>query len=77
MDITARKTAFVKAFMELQSEELISQFEKLLRKFNSPENEYVENPFSKEELEVRLTKSMEDYKNGRYKTTEELMEKYK
>jgi len=33
-------------------------------------------PFTIEELHERIAKSEEDFKNGRFKTTEELLSKY-
>ncbi|WP_164515333.1 hypothetical protein [Flavobacterium ustbae] len=36
-----------------------------------------EKTISIEELNKRITKSEEDFKNGRYKTTSQLLKKYK
>ena len=44
MNIETRKIEFVQAFLNLQSEELISQFEKLLKKAKQSEKEL--EPFS-------------------------------
>ena len=76
MDIQTRKIEFVQAFLKLQSEEMISQFEKLLKKANktNPDKEFI--PFTIEELNERISKSEDDFKNGRYKTTSELLSKY-
>lgn len=70
MNIETRKIEFVQAFLDLQSEELISQFEKLLKKAKQSEREL--NPFTIEELHERIAKSEEDFENGRFKTQEEL-----
>ena len=70
MNIESRKIEFVQAFLDLQSEELISQFEKLLKKATQSEREL--NPFTIEELHERIAKSEEDFGNGRFKTQEEL-----
>lgn len=70
MNIETRKIEFVQAFLDLQSEELISQFEKLLKKSKQSEKEL--KPFTIEELHERITKSEEDFENGRFKTQEEL-----
>jgi len=73
MDLQTRKIEFIQEFLKLQSEEVISQFEKLLKR-NSKE---AVNPMSDQELNSRVTKSEEDFKNGRYKTSAELLAKYK
>jgi len=74
MNIETRKIEFVQAFLSLQSEELISQFETLLK--NSKQVEQELRPFTIEELQKRIAKSEEDFENGRFKTTEELLSKY-
>lgn len=70
MNIETRKIEFVQAFLNLQSEELISQFEKLLKKTKQTEKEL--KPFTIEELHERIAKSEDDFENGRFKTQEEL-----
>ena len=78
MDIQSRKIEFVQAFLKLQSEELISQFENLLKRksvFISEEKQQFK-PMSLEEFNERIDKSESDFKNGRYKTTTELLEKF-
>jgi len=70
MNIETRKIEFVQAFLNLQSEELISQFEKLLKKTKQTEKEL--KPFTIEELQERIAKSEDDFENGRFKTQEEL-----
>ena len=70
MNIETRKIEFVQAFLNLQSEELISQFEKKLKKTKQTEKEL--KPFTVEELHERIAKSEDDFENGRFKTQEEL-----
>lgn len=72
MNIETRKIEFVQAFLNLQSEELISQFEKLLKKVKQSDKDL--KPFTVEQLHERIAKSEEDFKNGRFKTQEELEE---
>ena len=76
MDIQTRKIEFVQAFLKLQSEEIISQFEKLLKKTKNVEVEKEFKPFTIEELNERIAKSENDFENGRFKTTSELLSKY-
>lgn len=70
MNIETRKIEFVKAFLNLQSEELLSQLEKLLKKAKQSEKQL--KPFTMEELHERIAKSEDDFENGRFKTQEEL-----
>jgi len=76
MDIQTRKIKFVQAFLKLQSEEIISQFEKLLKNTKNAEAEKEFQPLTIEELNERIAKSEDDFENGRFKTTSELLSKY-
>ena len=78
MDIQTRKIEFVQAFLKLQSEEVISQFENLLRKKSSYEIEEgkVLKPMSIKEFNKRIDQSESDFKNGKYKSTSELLKKF-
>lgn len=76
MDIQTRKIEFVQAFLKLQSEEIISQFEKLLKKSKKFIDEKEFKPFTIEELNNRILKSEKDFENGRHKTTSEILSKY-
>lgn len=71
MNIESRKIEFVQAFMNLQSEELISQFEKLLKKAKQSESEL--KPFSIEELNSRIDSSLEDSTNDEITESNELL----
>lgn len=74
MDLKTRKIEFVQEFLKLQSEEIISLLESVLKRQTSTEADF--KPMSITELNVRIDKSEEDFKNGRYKSTEELLAKY-
>ena len=76
MDIQTRKIEFVQSFLKLQSEEIISQFEKLLNKTKKSNLGEEFKPFTIEELNERISKSEDDFENGRYKTTSQLLSKY-
>lgn len=73
MDLQTRKIEFVQEFLKLQSEEIISQLENLLRK---KKNERIE-PMTEAELNERIDQSEQDFKNGKFKTSAELLAKYK
>ncbi|MBK0371299.1 hypothetical protein [Flavobacterium agrisoli] len=78
MDIQTRKIEFIQAFLKLQSEEVISQFENLLRKKSGyvieEDNDF--NPMSMKEFNNRIDQSENDFKNGEYKSTSELLKKF-
>ena len=78
MDLQTRKIEFVQAFLKLQSEELISQFENLLRikSLHEIEDGRVLEPMSMEEFNKRIDQSESDFKNGKYKSTSELLKKF-
>lgn len=73
MDLQTRKIEFVQEFLKLQSEELIAQFENLLKK----ETQKKVKPMSVLELNSRIDQSEDDFKNGKFKTSAELLSKYK
>ncbi len=74
MDLQTRKIEFIQEFLKLQSEEVISQFEKLLKKKISSEQNY--NPMTIDELNSRIDQSEADFKNGKFKTTSQLKSKF-
>jgi len=65
MDLQARKIEFVQEFLKVQSEEVISRLEKILRKENKSSDKEDFNPMTIDEFNLRIDKSMEDSKNGR------------
>jgi hypothetical protein len=74
MDLQTRKIEFVQEFLKLQSEEVISQLENLLKNkktLASPK------PMSFIELNARIDKSENDFKKGKFKSSSELLAKYK
>ncbi|MCF2221142.1 MAG: hypothetical protein GXO46_15745 [Chlorobi bacterium] len=76
MDIQSRKLAFIQAFLNLQSEEMIGQFEKLMKKAKNMDEENQFKPFSTEEMNERISRSEDDFNNKKFKTTSELLSKY-
>ncbi len=74
MDLQTRKIEFIQKFLKLQSEEVISQFENLMKKKNTIDSF---KPMSIEEFNNGIDKSENDFKNNRYKTSNELLSKYK
>ena len=62
MDLQTRKIEFIQAFLKLQSEEVISHFEKLLQKESKIDSDI--KPMTMKEFNKRIEKSTEDSKNG-------------
>ncbi|MFL9845178.1 hypothetical protein [Flavobacterium rhizosphaerae] len=76
MDLQARKLEFIQEFVKLQSEEVITLLENLLKQKKSENNDSPE-PMTVTELNTRISKSEDDFKSGRYKTSAQLLEKYR
>lgn len=75
MDLQTRKFEFIKEFLKVQSEEVIIQLENLFKGKN--EGIAASKPMSTNKLNARIDKSEDDFRNGRYKTSSELLSKYK
>jgi len=76
MDIQSRKLAFIQSFLNLKSEEVIAQFEKLMKKAKNIDEENQFSPFTVEEMSERISQSEDDFKNKKFKTTSEILSKY-
>ena len=77
MDIQSRKIEFIQEFLKIQSEDVLAQFERLMKKEQVPKTEKPFRPMSVSELNERIDKSENDFKKGKYKTSAELTAKYK
>lgn len=79
MSLQTRKIEFIQEFLKIPNEEVITQLENLLKSINR--NYYDENALLKlisiQEFNSRIDQSENDFKNGKYRTTSELLEKYK
>lgn len=72
MDIQTRKIEFVREFLKIQNEELLTLMEKLLHSTKrDAENEL--HAMSVEELNKRIDKSMEDSKKGKLTKSSDLI----
>lgn len=65
MDLQTRKISFVQEFLNLQNEEIISLFEKLLKKEKKNISNSELQPMSLYKFNDRIDKSLEDSKKGR------------
>lgn len=77
MNIESRKLEFIKEFLKLQSEETILLFERLLQKEKQSKSEKTFKPMNKAELDKRIDQSESDFRNQKFKTSDELLAKYK
>jgi len=77
MDLQTRKIELVKHFLDIDNEDIVSKLEDFL--YLEAEKDLDKNlkPMSVKELNRRIDKSEDDLKNGRYKSSEEIIAKYK
>lgn len=79
MNLQSRKIEFIEEFLKIHDEDLLFQFENLLKNKSKKDidvNEFFK-PISIQEFNNRIKKSEDDFKNGNYKATSQLLEKYK
>lgn len=76
MNLEARKIEFVQEFLKLQSEEVISRFEKILSAETNISEEQIFKPLTQNELDERIDKSESDFENNKFKTSSELLKKF-
>ena len=67
MNLEARKIEFVQEFLKLQSEEVVSRLERILRKEKDTSEERIFEPMTQNELNKRIDQSESDFKNNRFK----------
>lgn len=72
MDIQTRKVEFVREFLKMQNEELLTLMEKLLHS-TKKDTEKKLYPMSVEKLTKRIDKSMEDSSNGKLTKSSDLI----
>jgi hypothetical protein len=77
MNIESRKLEFIQEFLKLQSEDTILLFEKLLQKEKQSKSQKVLKPMTASELDTRIDQSEADFRNHKFKTSDELLAKYK
>jgi hypothetical protein len=76
MNLEARKIEFVKEFLNLQNEEVISRLENFLKKEKKSINVKTFEPMTPDDLNRRIEQSEVDFLNNRFKNSEELISKY-
>lgn len=75
MDLQTRKLELIQEFLKVQSEEVISRLEKIMKKENAKSEQERLKPMTIEEFNSRIDQSMEDSKNGRLIEASELKSK--
>jgi len=71
MDLQTRKLNLITYLAQLQDENFFEKIENyVLRKTKKEESEF--KPFTVDELVARIEKSENDFKNGKFKTQEEI-----
>lgn len=75
MDLQTRKLELIQEFLKVQSEDVISQLEKILKRENIKSEQEGFEPMTIEELNSRIDQSMEDSKKGRLIESSELKAK--
>ncbi len=77
MDLQARKIEFVQEFLKIQREDIILRLEKLLKKERLKIDSEQFEPFSIDEFNERIDKSMDDSRNGRLTENKDLLAEVK
>ena len=72
MNIEARKISFIQEFLNIQNEEIILLFEKLLKKEGKKISSNKLQPLTLNEFNKRIDRSLEDSKEGRLTESREL-----
>lgn len=77
MNLETRKIEFVQEFLKLQSEDVIAKLEELLKREQRASDDHLFKPMTNEELNGRIDKSEADFCNQRFKSSSDLLAKYK
>ncbi|MBC8146566.1 MAG: hypothetical protein H8E98_01105 [Bacteroidetes bacterium] len=77
MDLQARKIEFIQEFLKIQQEDIIIRLEKILKKEKLKLDSEQSNPFSLDEFNDRIEKSMNDSHNGRLTENKDLLAEVK
>lgn len=75
MDLQTRKLELIQEFLKVESEDVISRLEKIMKRENIKSEQEGFEPMTIEELNSRIDQSMEDSKKGRLIESSELKAK--
>jgi hypothetical protein len=76
MNLETRKITFIQEFLRLQNEEIIIVLEKLLHKQKAELIEKEMKPMSLEKFNSDIDQSMEDVRNNRFISAQDLKSKF-
>jgi len=76
MDLQTRKLELIKEFLKIQSEDVISRLENILKKESDTSEQGLFEPMTQDELNNRIDTSESDFQNNRFKSSSELLAKY-
>jgi hypothetical protein len=76
MNLESRKIEFVKEFLNLQNEEVVSRLEKILKKEKISVTGKQFTPMTQKELDQRIDQSESDFQKNNFKSSAELLAKY-
>ena len=76
MNIETRKIEFIQEFLKLQSEEVLSKLENLLKKERKVSDDHLFKPMTEKELNKRIDQAESDFRNNKFKSSSELLDKY-
>ena len=72
MDLQTRKITFVRDFLTIQNEEVVTRLENYLKKERKKTSNNLE-PFTTEEFNLRIFKSEQDSKKGKLTSTKDFL----
>lgn len=76
MDLQTRKLEFIKEILQIKSEKVLTQLEKLLHGEIQQNNDEI-CPMTAAELNERINQSESDFKNKKFSSTTDLLNRYK
>lgn len=76
MNLEARKIEFVQEFLKLQSEEVISRLENILKNEKREAEQHFFTSMSEEQFNKRIDQSELDFQNNRFEDSATLLAKY-
>ena len=76
MDLQTRKLELIQEFLKIQSEDVISRLENILKKERNTSEQGVFAPMTQDELNKRIDTSESNFQNNRFKSSSELLAKY-
>ena len=72
MNFQTRKLNLIAYLAQIQDESILDKIESFLLKGKTKDNETTIKPFTREELIDRIEKSEQDFKEGKFKSQDEL-----